>query len=121
MDSLTSGRTTRTASFWPSASLRFKNVGFIIMPPLTSAPTAISACNGATLSPWPKAIVIVLSSLQRFGTSGSAFSGNSVRSRSSWPILLKNALWPSTPTISAMRAVAMLEECVKTSGTVRMR
>ena len=31
-------------------------------------------------------------------------------SRVSWPILRRNALWPSTPTIMAMRAVPMLDE-----------
>ncbi len=64
---------------------------------------------------------MVFSSLQRLGTSGSALSGSSVRSRSSWPIFFRNAWWPVTPTISAMRAVPMLEEWVNTSGTVRMR
>ena len=66
-------------------------------------------------------MVIVLSSPQCLGTSGSALSGNSVRSRSSWPIFLRNALWPSTPTISAMRAAPMFEEWVNTSGTVSTR
>ena len=37
-------------------------------------------------------MVTVLSSPQRLGTSGSALSGNSVRSRSSWPSLRRNAL-----------------------------
>ena len=79
-------------------------------PPLERAPTAIMACKGATFSPCPKAIVIVFNSPQRLGTNGSALSGSSVRKRSSWPILRKKALCPSTPTISAMRAVPMLEE-----------
>ena len=62
------------------------------LPPFISAPIAIIACSGATDSPWPNAMVTVLSSPQRLGTSGSALSGNSVRSRSSWPIFLRNAL-----------------------------
>ncbi len=48
--------------------------------------------------------------LQLRGTMGSAFSGNSVRMRSIWPILRKNALCPSMPTINAMRAVPTLDE-----------
>ena len=80
------------------------------MPPFDSAPTAIIACSGETLRPCPKAIVMVLSSPQFFGTSGSAVSGNSVCSRVNWPILRKNALCPSTPTISARRAAPMFEE-----------
>ena len=64
---------------------------------------------------------MVLSSLQFLGTNGSALSGSSVRRRVSCPILRRNALCPSTPTIIAMRAVPMLEEWMKTSGTVSMR
>ena len=64
---------------------------------------------------------MVLRSDQCLGTSGSALSGNSVRKRSSWPIFLKKALWPSTPTISASRAAPMFEEWVNTSGTVSTR
>ena len=37
-------------------------------------------------------MVIVLSSPQCLGTSGSALSGNSVRSRSSWPIFPQKGL-----------------------------
>ena len=92
-----------------------------MMPPLTSAPTAISACSGATATPWPKAIVMVLSSPQRDGTIGSAFSGSSVTRRSSWPLLRRKALWPSTPTPSAIFAVPMFEEKMNTSGTVSTR
>ena len=88
---------------------------------MTSAATAIIACSGATLMPWPKAIVIVLSSLQCLGHSGSALSGSSVRKRSSWPIFFRKAWCASTPTISAMRAVPILEEWVNTSGTLSTR
>ena len=80
------------------------------LPPFTSAPTAITACSGATERPWPNAMVMVLSSPQRFGTSGSALSGSSVRSRSSWPILLQERLVVLDAEASAMRAVPMLEE-----------
>ena len=80
------------------------------MPPFISAPIAIIACSGATERPWPNAMVTVFSSPQRLGTSGSALSGSSVRSRSSWPILRRNALWCSTPSVSAMRAVPILDE-----------
>ena len=80
------------------------------LPPFTSAPIAITACSGATDRPWPNAMVTVLSSPQRLGTIGSALSGSSVRSRSSWPILRRNALWCSTPSASAMRAVPMFDE-----------
>ena len=45
------------------------------MPPFTSAPTAIKACSGATARPWPNAIVMVLSSPQRGGTSGIGVFG----------------------------------------------
>ena len=80
------------------------------MPPFISAATPITACNGATDRPCPKAMVMVLSSPQRLGTIGSALSGNSVRSRSSWPSFLRNALCASTPTASAMRAAPMFDE-----------
>src|SRR5262249_27026050 len=66
-----------------SAWSRLRKVGGIIVPPLTSAEIPITACNGATESPCPKAIVTVLSSPQCLGTNGSALSGNSVRNRSS--------------------------------------
>ena len=36
----------------------------------------ITACNGATESPWPKEIVTVFSSPQRLGTIGMALSGD---------------------------------------------
>ena len=84
---------------------------------MASAQTAITAWIGATLRPWPKAMVMVLRSDQCLGTSGSALSGNSVRNRSSWPIFLRKVLWPSTPTISASRAAPMFDEWVNTSGT----
>src|SRR4051794_20945294 len=90
--SLVSGLITRTPIFFASSSLRLRKVGLIRMPPFTSALTAIKACRGATARPWPNAIVIVLSSPQRGGTSGMAFSGSSVTSRSSWPVFLKKAL-----------------------------
>ena len=64
---------------------------------------------------------MVLSSPQRGGTIGSALSGSSVRSRSSWPILRRKALWPSTPMPSAILAVPMFDEWMNTSGTVRTR
>ena len=70
----------------------------------------ITACSGATDSPWPNAIVTVFNSPQRFGTIGAALSGNSVRSRSSWPILRRNALCASTPCDSAIRAAPMFDE-----------
>ena len=104
-----------------SSGVRLRKVGGIETPPLTSAHTAAAACSGATDRPWPKAMVTVLSSPQRLGTSGSALSGSSVRMRSSWPIFLRNALWPSTPIASAMRAVPMLEEWMNTSGVDRTR
>jgi hypothetical protein len=80
------------------------------MPPFISAATPMIACSGATDRPWPNAMVMVLSSPQRLGTIGSALSGNSVRSRSSWPIFLRNALWASTPIAMAMRAAPMFDE-----------
>ena len=80
------------------------------MPPFINAATPITACNGATERPWPKAMVMVLSSPQRLGTIGSALSGSSVRSRSSWPSFLRNALCASTPIASAARAAPMFEE-----------
>ena len=80
------------------------------LPPFISAPIADTACSGATEIPWPNAIVTVLSSPQRLGTSGSALSGSSVRSRSSCPIFLRNHLWCSMPRLSAMRAVPTLDE-----------
>ena len=49
-----------------------------MQPPFISAPTAIVACSGATERPWPNAMVMVLSSPQRFGTIGIALSGSSV-------------------------------------------
>ena len=61
---------------------------------------------------------MVLSSPQRFGTIGEALSGNSVRSRSSWPIFFRNALCASTPCASAIRAAPTLEEKVNTSDSV---
>ena len=79
-------------------------------PPLSVAAMPITACNGATDRPWPKAMVTVLSSPQCLGTIGSALSGSSVRSRSSWPIFFRNAWCPATPTASAMRAAPMFEE-----------
>ena len=66
-------------------------------------------------------MVMVFSSPQRAGTIGSAFSGSSVRSRSSWPIFFRKALCPSTPTASAMRAEPMFEEWMKISGTFSTR
>ena len=75
-----------------------------------SAATPITDCSGATESPWPNEMVTVLSSPQRLGTIGSALSGNSVRSRSSWPTLRRNALWPSIPTDKAMRAAPTFDE-----------
>ena len=80
------------------------------MPPFISAPTAMVACSGATERPWPNAMVMVLSSPQRFGTIGIALSGNSVVTRSSWPIFFRNHLWCSTPMPSAIFAVPMLDE-----------
>ena len=80
------------------------------MPPFISAATPITACNGATEKPCPKAIVMVLSSPHRLGTIGSALSGNSVRSRSSWPIFFRKALCPSMPTAIAIRAAPMFDE-----------
>ncbi len=80
------------------------------MPPFIKAATPITACSGATERPWPKAMVMVLSSPQRLGTIGSALSGNSVRSRSSWPIFFRNALCASMPTAIAMRAAPMFDE-----------
>jgi hypothetical protein len=35
-----------------------------------------TACSGATESPWPNAMVMVLSSPQCLGTIGSALSGS---------------------------------------------
>ena len=81
----------------------------------------ITACSGATDRPWPKAMVIVLSSPQRFGTIGSALSGSSVRSRSSWPSFLRNALCASTPCDSATRAAPTFDEKVNTSDSVMER
>src|SRR5258708_5687705 len=77
--------------------------------------------GGATESPCRNAMVTVLRSAQRMGTSGSALSGNSVRSRSSCPIFRRNHLWCSIPRLNAIRAVPMLEEYVKISGTVSTR
>jgi hypothetical protein len=74
------------------------------------AATPITACSGATESPWPNAMVTVFNSPQRLGTIGSALSGSSVRSRSSWPTLRRNALCASTPTDSAMRAAPTFDE-----------
>ncbi len=81
----------------------------------------ITACSGATAMPWPNAMVTVFSSPQCLGTIGEALSGNSVRSRSSWPILRRNALCASTPCDSAMRAAPTLEEKVNTSFMLRKR
>ncbi len=81
----------------------------------------ITACSGATAMPWPNAIVTVFNSLQRFGTIGDALSGSSVRSRSSCPILRRNALCASTPCDSAMRAAPTLDEKVKTSFMLMKR
>ena len=85
------------------------------------AATAAAAWIGATAMPWPKAMVIVLISLQWDGTIGAALSGSSVRSRSVRPIRLRKALWPGTPTPSAILAEPMFEECVNTSGMVMSR
>ena len=108
--SLVSGLMTCFASAIASCSLRLRKVGGMRRPPFISALIAATACNGATESPWPNAIVTVLSSAQRLGASGSALSGNSVRSRSSWPIFLRNHLWCSTPRLTAMRALPILDE-----------
>ncbi len=110
MIALVSGLMTRLPSACASASVRLRKVGGISKPPFISAATPITACNGATERPWPKAMVTVLSSLQRLGTIGSALSGNSVRSRSSWPNFLRNALCASTPDRQAMRAAPMFDE-----------
>ena len=80
------------------------------MPPFISAAMPITACSGATERPWPKAIVMVFSSPHRLGTIGSALSGNSVRSRSSWPIFFRNALCASMPTAMAVRAAPIFDE-----------
>ena len=74
------------------------------------AATPIAACNGATDRPWPKAMVAVVRSLQRLGRIGSALSGNSVRSRSSWPSFFRKACCVGLPSDSAMRAAPIFDE-----------
>ena len=76
---------------------------------------------------------MVFSSLQRFGMIGEALSGSSVRSRSSWPILRKNALCASTPCASAIRAAptflkrseaearALAKKVIKSETSEKMR
>ena len=81
----------------------------------------ITACSGATAMPWPKAIVTVFNSPQCCGRIGEALSGNSVRSRSSWPSLRRNALCASTPCDNAIRAAPTFDEKVKTSFMLRKR
>jgi len=88
---LVSGLSTCMAKAFASLSLRLRKVGGMSSPPLRVAAIPITACSGATDRPWPKAMVTVLSSPQCLGTIGSALSGNSVRSRSSWPIFFKYA------------------------------
>ena len=77
----------------------------------------ITACSGATAMPWPKAIVMVLSSPQRFGTIGAALSGNSVRQPVELADLFQNARCASTPCPSATRAAPTFEEKVNTSDS----
>ena len=85
-------------------------VGGISRPPFTSALMPATACSGATERPWPNAMVTVLSSPQRLGTSGSALSGSSVRKPVELAELLQEPLVVLDAHASAMRAVPMFEE-----------
>ena len=74
------GRTTLGYCERTSDESRLRKVGGIRLPPLVSPATAIMACSGATLSPCPKAIVMVLSSApvlghERFGVFPAAPCG----------------------------------------------
>ncbi|MOA39844.1 hypothetical protein D3C78_1616550 [compost metagenome] len=55
------------------------------------------------------------------GCDGSATSGNSVCMRVKRPSRVRNSLWPSVPTVSAILAVPMLDENWKISGTESIR
>ena len=83
---------TRWRPFADSSSVRGRKVGVIISPPLASAQTAITACIGRNIEALAEGDGHRVEFAQCFGTSGSALSGNSVRSRSSWPILLQEGL-----------------------------
>ena len=99
----------------------FSSVAWCRTPPLTSAAAAVATCSGVSEMPWPKPMVMTLTSRHFAGKCGLPTSLISIAGEVSSPNRRRYSCWRVAPTASAILASPIFDEYIKISGTVSRR